>query len=107
MLKQLAIIFSLIIFIAAIAIAQDKPVETKKQESKAWNKVCPIDGMPIDAKVASVEYNNHVYGFCSSEHAAQFRQDPEKYAANLSDDGAKFIGEKEMKHEQMNKEGQG
>jgi YHS domain-containing protein len=107
MLKQLAIILSMIVFIASIAMAQDKPEVKQKQESTAWNKVCPIDGMPISSKVATVEYNNHVYGFCSNEHAVQFKQDPEKYAGNLSDDGAKFIGEKEMQHEQQGKEGQG
>jgi YHS domain-containing protein len=94
MLKQLAIVLCLVAFIGAIALAQDKPETPMQQSSTAWNKVDPIDGKPIDAKVATVEFNDKVWGFNSNENAAKFRQDPETYSKNLSEDGAKFIGKK-------------
>lgn len=95
MLKQLAIIFSLILFVGAIALAQDKPETQMQKESKVWNKICPVDGMPINAEAATVEFNDKVWGFCSNEHAAQFKQDPEALSGNISEDGAKYIGKTE------------
>jgi YHS domain-containing protein len=99
MLKQLALIICLITLITFTAFAQDQPQTQMQQESKAWNKVCPACGMPIDAKLSTVEYNDKEWGFCSNEHAAQFKQDPEALSANVSEDGAKFVGRTEEKEE--------
>jgi YHS domain-containing protein len=114
MIKQFAIIFSLVIFICAIAFAQENPVKEKdetqvnselkseqtseKQESvnemKVWNKVCPVKGNPVEDDSPTVEYNGKLYGFCCPGCDAKFEKNPEKYSKNLSEDGTKFIGRK-------------
>jgi YHS domain-containing protein len=122
MFKQLAIIFALVSFFGAYALAQEKPETTsidKKEctkESKSccaskesrssmqmnesketatvqiWNKVCPVKGEEIDADSPTVEYNGKVIGFCCPGCDSKFQKDPEKYMKNLNEDGTKFIG---------------
>jgi len=73
-----------------------KPCCTKKGEAasdaKAWNKVCPMSGAPIDLSVPTVSYNGKEYGFCNSSCISHFKSDPEKYSKNLSKDGGKHLG---------------
>lgn len=104
MLKQLAIVLCVLAFVSAIALAQDKPETQMQQQSKAWNKVDPLDGKPVDAKVATIEFNEKVWGFSSNENAAKFRQDPKMYSKNLSEDGTKFIGKIQQGDEQPKQE---
>lgn len=114
MLKQIAIILSLVIFICAVAFAQENPSKEKdetqanselkseqtseKQESASemtiWNKVCPVKGNPIEEDSPTVEYNGKLYGFCCPGCDTKFAKNPEKYSKNLSEDGSKFIGRK-------------
>jgi YHS domain-containing protein len=45
------------------------------------NKYCPVNTKdPIDPKVTYM-YNGKVYGFCCEDCIADFKKDPEKYAA--------------------------
>ena len=122
MFKQLAIIFALVSFFSAYALAQEKPETTstdKKEctkESKSccaskesqssmqmnesketatvqiWNKVCPVKGEETEADAPTFEYNGKIIGFCCPGCDSKFQKDPEKYMKNLNEDGTKFIG---------------
>ena len=114
MIKQFAIIFSLLIFVCAVTFAQENPVKendetqvnsqvksektSNKQDSESelqiWNKVCPVKGNPVEEDSPTVEYNGKLYGFCCPGCDTKFAKNPEKYAKNLSEDGTKFIGRK-------------
>jgi YHS domain-containing protein len=59
-----------------------------------WNKVCPVQGEEVDSEAPTAEYKGKVIGFCCPGCEKKFKKDPEKYMKNLSDDGAKFIGNK-------------
>lgn len=74
---------------------EEKMNNADVSESKeAWNKVCPVMGNPVDPEVPTVEYNGKAYGFCCPGCDDKFRNDPEKYSKNLSEDGKRFIGKK-------------
>ncbi|MFC2135199.1 heavy metal-binding domain-containing protein [Bacteroidota bacterium] len=60
-------------------------------DAKAFNKVCPMSGGPVDASVQTVSYNGKNYGFCNSGCVAHFQADPEKWSKNLSEDGKEFV----------------
>jgi len=92
MIRKLGILLCLAVFFSAFALAQDKQENISTQQATVWNIVCPVDGMKVDPAVSTVTYNDKLYGFCSEEDAAKFKADPDSYAANLSEDGTKFIG---------------
>ena len=122
MLKQFAIIVSLVSCLGIVATAQENPdtekkekmectkgshsccgnhemqSEMKTEESKEtasaipWNKVCPIKGEEVDLEAGTVEYNGKLYGFCCPGCDSKFLKDPEKYSKNLSKDGTEYIG---------------
>lgn len=114
MLTQIAIIFSMVAFVCTLTLAQEKPekerVETKEkvevkteketevsvetETKEAWNKVCPVEGGPVDKETPTVEYNGKVYGFCCPGCDAEFAENPEKFARNLNEAGTRFIGRK-------------
>ena len=114
MLKQIAIIFSMSVFLCSLTLAQEKPEKENaeseenvefetEQETQVlietetvviWNKVCPVKGNPIEEDTPTVEYNGKIYGFCCPGCDTKFAKNPEKYAKNLSEDGTKFIGRK-------------
>ena len=111
MLKQFAIIFSIITFVCSFSISQEKPekeneetveieVEQKTDISvetetvEIWNKVCPVKGNPVEDGTPTVEYNGKLYGFCCPGCDTKFAKNPEKYAKNLNEDGTRFIGRK-------------
>lgn len=68
-----------------------------KMEGKAFNKYCPIKGGEIDHEVATVEYNGKNYGFCCPGCDKKFKENPEKYSKNLSEDGQKFLKKDKQK----------
>jgi YHS domain-containing protein len=114
MIKQFAIIFSMLALISIQIFAQENPVNIKhetqlksdtqnedsldKEESTTqgiiWNKVCPVKGNPVEKDSPTVEYNGKLYGFCCPGCDTKFAKNPEKYTKNLSEDGTKFIGRK-------------
>jgi len=71
------------------------PGETAHETSKekAWNEACPVMGGEVQATSATVEHNEKHYGFCCPGCIDQFAGNPEKFAANLSEDGKEYIKE--------------
>ncbi|MCJ7555124.1 MAG: YHS domain-containing protein [Ignavibacteriaceae bacterium] len=124
MLKQLVMVLTLAAFFGAFALAQEKPETEKKEDhkhmehmptdsthhgmccdkemdnskgtvsAKPWNEVCPVMGNEVDPEVPTLEFEGKAYGFCCSGCDDKFRNDPEKYSKNLSEDGKKFVGKK-------------
>lgn len=117
MLKKLVFIISLIFIFGVVSLAQEKPKQekmekpekTEKQEMHIkqevtddkenvsegpWNKLCPVMGNKVDPEVPPVEYEGKAYGFCCPGCDDKFRNNPEKYSKNLSEDGTKFVGKK-------------
>ena len=124
MLKHIVMSLMLVAFFGAFAVAQEKPeTEMKKDQkkmectqkentrdgmccnkkmdnsketvsAKPWNEVCPVMGNKVDPKVPTQEFEGKAYGFCCSGCDDKFRNDPEKYSKNLSEDGKKFVGKK-------------
>jgi YHS domain-containing protein len=117
MLKKLVFVISLIFFFGAVSIAQEKPKQEKMKEAEKtekeemhikqevidyketvsegpWNKLCPVMGNKVDPEVPTVEYEGKAYGFCCPGCDDKFRNNPEKYSKNLSEDGTKFVGKK-------------
>ncbi len=72
---------------------EDKETTTV-DEKEIWNEVCPVMGNEVDKEAPTVVYEGKVYGFCCSGCDDKFKDDPEKYVANLSEDGKTFVGEK-------------
>ncbi len=62
-----------------------------EHKNEPWNEVCPVMGGKVNPNSATVEYNEKYYGFCCPGCIDKFAQELEKYAANLSEDGKKFI----------------
>jgi YHS domain-containing protein len=60
-------------------------------KEKAWNELCPVMGGKVQENSAIVEHNEKHYGFCCPGCIDQFAQEPEKFAANLSEDGKRFL----------------
>ena len=69
------------------------PAETSQTASKvkAWNEICPVMGGTVQEASRTVEYNEKFYGFCCPGCIDQFAENPEKFAANLSEDGKEYI----------------
>lgn len=103
MYKHLLIGLCVFVFWGALAIAQEKPdnsvdeMKIIKKAALAWNKVCPLDGKPVNQDVAKVEFNEKIYGFCGEKCAELFKSDPKLYSKNLSDDGTKLVNKTESK----------
>jgi len=114
MSKTIASIFSITVLFSTLALAQEEP-QKEKEETKAqvevktdqstevtekeaeveiWNKVCPVQGNPIEEDTPTVEYNGKLYGFCCPGCDTKFQKKPEKYSKNLSEDGTRFVGNK-------------
>ena len=114
MLKQIATIFSMAVIFCSLTLAQEKPEkENAESEEKVeieveqetevsvetetvdiWNKVCPVEGGPVEDDTATIEYNGKLYGFCCPGCDAEFAENPEKFAKNLNEAGTRFIGRK-------------
>lgn len=114
MFKQLSIAFFVSVIISTIAMAQENPEKENEetvekveieveQETEAsietetkevWNKVCPVEGGPVEDDTATIEYNGKLYGFCCPGCDAEFAENPEKFAKNLNEAGTRFIGRK-------------
>jgi YHS domain-containing protein len=77
------------LLLAAVAGCQShdaKPADPTTQPIAASgtpvNKYCPVNPKdPIDPKV-TYTYNGKTYGFCCPDCIADFKKDPEKYAAS-------------------------
>ena len=110
-LGNLNILFILILgfLFSASLSAQSKGAEKEKSgneaheqdlqnhkvlEEKPWNEVCPVRGGKVNTKVAPVEYNEKLYGFCCGGCDTKFEKEPAKYSKNLSADGKKFVAKK-------------
>lgn len=77
----------------SVTVKSDNP-DMKKDESnsaKIFNTICPVMGEEVDPDVKTVTYNDKVYGFCCKSCIKKFSNNPEKYAAKLSEDGTKLI----------------
>ena len=114
MLKQFAIILSMVAFVCLFTLAQEKPekdseetvekVEIEFEQAtdvsvgtetiEIWNKVCPVKGNPVEDDTPTVEYDGKLYGFCCPGCDIKFAKNPEKYSKNLNEDGTRFIGRK-------------
>ena len=103
MLRTLGILFLFVFLYSAFALAQDQPTSTMTLKAEAWNKVCPVDGKAVNPEIKVITYKDHKYGFCGESCAGFFKENPETYAKNLSDDGTEFIGQSEAKNSQENK----
>jgi YHS domain-containing protein len=67
----------------------DSQIETR-QESAAFNSVCPVDGQQVDAGIETIRYQGKEYGFDSPSCALVFSDNPELYAGNLGEGGEQF-----------------
>lgn len=117
MLEKVVKILSVIFIFSAIALAQEKPKQEKMEKAEEkethemihhkeivvdsvevavgpWNKLCPVMGNKVDPEVPTVEFEGKAYGFCCAGCDDKFRNNPEKYSKNLSEDGEKFTGKK-------------
>jgi len=92
MFRSLGILFLSLILFSAFALAQDQPQTKSTTEIEVWNIVCPIDGKAINPEIKVITYKNHKYGFCSEDCAVLFKENPEAYIKNLSNDGTEFLG---------------
>jgi YHS domain-containing protein len=103
MLKQFFLGLCILVFWGALAIAQENPesnaneMKVIKKDALAWNKVCPVDGKSVNQDIANIEFDKRNYGFCSQKCSESFKSNPKLYAKNLSEDGTKFINNKENK----------
>jgi YHS domain-containing protein len=103
MLKHLFIGLCVFVFFGVFALAQDKPdnnVDEMKiimKEDLAWNKVCPMDGKPVNQEVSRIEFNQKIYGFCEEKCSEKFKSNPELFSPKLNDDGTKFSIKQESK----------
>ncbi len=61
---------------------------------KPFNELCPVMGQKVNPKVKTISYAGKAYGFCCGGCDKKFAADPAKYAANLSEDGKVFLGQK-------------
>jgi len=61
-----------------------------REESNAYNSVCPVDGQQVDAGIETIRYQGKEYGFDSPSCALVFSDNPELYAGNLGEDGEQF-----------------
>jgi len=52
------------------------------QPAEPINKICPVHGGDVDAKVTTV-YDGKIIGFCCEDCIAEFNKDPEKYMKDL------------------------
>jgi YHS domain-containing protein len=48
-----------------------------------FNKFCPVTREAVDPNVPTVQYKGLTIGFCCEDCAKVFKDDPEKYMANL------------------------
>ena len=80
-------LFALLVFGFASCSSGDKA-------EKPFNELCPVMGEKVNPKVKTVSYTGKTYGFCCSGCDKKFAADPAKYAANLSEDGKVFVGQK-------------
>jgi YHS domain-containing protein len=103
MFRSLGISFLSVFLFSAFALAQDQIQTNLTTKSDAWNKVCPIDGKAINQEIKMITYKDHKYGFCGEDCAVLFKENPEAYIKNLSDDGTKFIGDSKSKVPDKNK----
>jgi YHS domain-containing protein len=73
----------------------------KKQDAAvaavSWNKYCPVSGDEVDPDVDTVSHDGKTWGFCCDMCIKKFKNDPATYAANINEDGSKYIG-KEKGH---------
>jgi len=58
-----------------------------REESNAFNSVCPVDGQQVDAGIETIRYQGKEYGFDSPSCALVFSDNPELYTGNLGEDG--------------------
>jgi YHS domain-containing protein len=61
-----------------------------REESNAFNSVCPVDGQQIDSGIETIRYGGKEYGFDSPSCALVFSDNPELYAGNLTDNGQNY-----------------
>lgn len=82
--KTLASIAALVLGLATLAFAADKPKDGDKPAPKPINKTCPVeDGHEIDPKV-TYTFNGKVIGFCCADCIDEFKKDPEKYMKKIA-----------------------
>ncbi len=61
-----------------------------REESNAFNSVCPVDGQQIDSGIETIRYGGKEYGFDSPSCALVFSDNPDLYAGNLTDNGQDY-----------------
>jgi YHS domain-containing protein len=62
--------------------------QNKKNENIAVvNKVCPISGEELENVNVTFTYKGKTYGLCCEKCLTKVKANPEKYLANLNDDG--------------------
>ncbi|MBT8380352.1 MAG: YHS domain-containing protein [Ignavibacteria bacterium] len=114
MLKQILFICSMVVLVSILTLGQENPDKEKEENSQteeimtsdslvkseelpteiAWNKVCPVEGGPVEDDTPTVEYDGKLYGFCCPGCDTEFANNPEKYSKNLNESGTRFIGRK-------------
>jgi YHS domain-containing protein len=112
MSKKNILVLLIIMISSVVMIAQEKPHEEEssdihtdgittsesiKTDNKlptevAWNKVCPVQGNPVEDNTPTVKYDGKIYGFCCPGCDVKFEKNPRKYSRNLSEDGSRYIG---------------
>ena len=98
MLKQMMLIICGVFLFTTFAFSQDEQ-KVKMPESNAWNKVCPVEGNQVNADIKTIKHNDKEYGFCSAACATVFTEEPAFHAANLNEDGTKYVGKKKKARE--------
>lgn len=70
--------------------ASSKKTSVAAVDSKPFNTVCPVSGEALENNNNTAVYNGKTYALCCKKCLAKFQKNPEKYAANLSEDGKTF-----------------
>jgi len=75
----------------AVNKSKELPVNEKSKSGTIWNAVCPVLGNKVNPEIKTVSYKGRTIGFCCAGCDEKFKANPEKYLANLSGDGKKFL----------------
>lgn len=85
-MKRLASFPLIILLIAGVACSAERTNTTEKVKKTevVGNKICPVSGEKIDAKMEQTyEHKGKIYSFCCPKCVEEFKKDPEKYIEKM------------------------
>ena len=84
-MKKNLIVIALVIFcFSSFSFAVEAVKEVKEDE--VVNSVCPVMGGEVDNNSAKLEYDGKVIGFCCTDCIDEFKTDPSKYMAKITEE---------------------